>query len=103
MPAPPATFFRCGTGSIVATGLPAKSRGVYVVQFLCASIDDWGYVEVTIRSDQEPAIHNILEAVKRTRGARTLLEKSPRYSHASLGHAEQGNQAVEKQVLLAEE
>ena len=46
-------------------------------------LDEWGVLNVVLRSDQEPAINSICVEVKRRRqllGLSTLLEKGPRYS-----------------------
>ena len=41
----------------------------------------------------------VMEALRDKRKPhRWIIEKTPRYSHASLGYAEQGNKAVEGQV-----
>ncbi len=41
-------------------------------------MEEWGYLDLILRSDQEPAIASICEAVKKRRTHRTILEKSPR-------------------------
>ena len=48
-----------------------------------------------IRDSQEEAITAVVNEVAKRRNHRTLHRRIPRYSHASLGHAEQGNWAVE--------
>ena len=82
------TVVDTGSGSVGATGIPVKGKGVYVVQFVAHMISEWGYTDIVLQSDQEPAITSVVQAVQRLRPHRTLLRKTPRYSHASLGSAE---------------
>ena len=97
------TLVDTGSCRAGATGIPLKAKAVYVVQFVCHMISEWGYTDTVVQSDQEPAITSVVEAVQRLRPHRTLLRKSPRYSHASLGSAEQGNWAVEAMVRTLSE
>ena len=46
---------------------------------------------MVLMTDQEPAISTVATAVKAQRPHRTILRKVSRYSHASLGYAEQAN------------
>ena len=82
------TVVETGGGAVGATGLPQKGRGLYVVQFIVHMISEWGFTDVVIQTDQEPAISTVATAVQGQRPHRTILRKSPRYSHASLGYAE---------------
>ena len=87
--------------AIGATGIPHKGKGIYVVEWMVSELEFWGLRDITLRSDQEVAIESICSEVKKRRsalGLHTDLEHSPRYSHASLGHVERGNQRIEAQV-----
>ena len=54
-------------------------------------VGEWGYTDLVLMTAQEPAISSVVEEAKKKRGFRTLHRKSPRYSHQSLGFAEQSN------------
>ena len=72
------------TGAVAGCGLPAKSKGIFVVESLAAAIAEWGYLDIVLRSDNEPAIESIAKALQTTRKPhRTALETVPRFSHAS--------------------
>jgi hypothetical protein len=87
------------TGAVAGCGLPAKSKGIFVVEFLAAAIGEWGYLDVVLRTDNEPAIESITKALRDARKPhRTVLETVPRFSHASLGHAENANRMLEEAV-----
>ena len=97
------TLCDVSTSAIGACGIPKKGRGLYVVEWILSELDSWGFLNITLRSDQESAIKSIVDEVVRRRkllGLQTLVEKAPRYSHASLGTVERGNQSVEKQVRV---
>lgn len=87
-----------GSGATGATVLPDKATGGFVVEFFLSHIGVWGFVDVVIRSDQEPALKSVLAEVKARRKGRTLIEHSPKYSHQSVGVAEQANGAKEDQT-----
>lgn len=56
------------------------------------------YDKVIIQSDTEPSLKVIVAQVKEKRVRPTTLRESPRYSHASQGKVERGNQAARGQV-----
>ena len=64
------TLTCCTTSATSATGLPGKLKGSFVVDWAVNSIDEWGYLDVILRADQEPAVRSIAEEVKRRRAAR---------------------------------
>ena len=55
----------------------------------------WAYTDVVLWTDQEEAITAVVNEVAKRRNHRTVHRRIARYSHASLGRAEQGNWAVE--------
>ena len=84
------------TSATASTGLPGKSKGTCVVNFVCHILQGWRYLDCVLMTDQEPAITALVDAVREARvGKRTLHRKIPRYSHASLGYAEQANWTLE--------
>ena len=66
-----------------------------LVQVSFGKMSSWGYGDCVVMSDQEPAISAVVEGVQNGRTQRTLHRKIPRYPHASLGYAEQGNWTLE--------
>ena len=92
------TIVDCPTGSVACTGLPSKECSPYLIEFLLIHIEEWGYIEIVVQADQEPAMNTILSELKRRRVHCTLLRRAPRYSHQSMGHAEQANAALEALV-----
>ena len=56
--------------------------------------------KVTLRSDREPAIHDLLEKVAELRGPETIIEGSPATDSRANGRAERAVQSVEKQVRV---
>ena len=73
------TLVCCTTGAIAGCGIPAKSNGIFVVEFLRVSLLEWGYTDVVLRNDNEPAIQAIATALQTARRPyRTVLEQVPR-------------------------
>ena len=50
---------------------------------------------MTLKADNEPAIQALADGVRTKRGERTMVEKSPKYSHQSNGVAENAVRRVE--------
>lgn len=69
----------------VATFCVEKGPTEHVVLIVLATLDEFGYVVVILRGDQEPSIIALLREVKKRRTERTLIEHAPRYSHVSQG------------------
>lgn len=78
--------------------LETKSVHPYAIAFLKNSIAGWGRVKIILRTDQEVAIRSMAESLKKEREHETILEHSPRYSHASLGEAENANGRLQAQT-----
>ena len=51
--------------------------------------------EVLLKADNEPAIQALVDAVRVRRGERTMLEKSPKYSHQAKGAVESAVRRIE--------
>ena len=73
-----------------------KDPEPYAIDCVLAYLDSWGLVEVTLKADNEPAIQALVDGVRSKRGERTMVEKSPKYSHQSNGVAENAVQRIEK-------
>ena len=89
------------TKAIACSGIPAKGKGLYSVEFVLAELSDWGLLDIVLRSDQEPAISSLCSEVRGRRGLlghKVIEEKGPRYSHASLGNVGRRNRSAEQQV-----
>ena len=65
-----------------------KGPEPYAIDCVLAYLDTWGLREVLLKADSEPAIQALVDAVRVKRGERTMVEKSPNYSHQSNGAVE---------------
>ena len=70
-----------------------KAPSDILVRFFLAMLDAWGRsdVKVLLRSDQEVTLSLILREVQARRQQRTLVERSPVESHATMGAMERAN------------
>ena len=67
----------------------------YVIKSVCEHLALWGRREIIIRSDCEPAIKALAEAIRVFRNNdSTVLELKPRYSPQSMGGVENINKEV---------
>ena len=89
---------RGGTGHIFARVVPAKGVNEYAVQCLSAEVAMLGHKELILKSDGEPAIHALKEAVKAERAERIVLERSPVSESRSNGLAENTIQLIQGQI-----
>ena len=64
-----------------------KGPEPYAIDCVLAYLDSWGLAEVVLKSDNEPAIQALVDGVRIKRGEKTMVEKSPKYSHQSNGAA----------------
>ena len=73
-----------------AAALTVKAASETLVRFFLAMLDAWGRsdVKVLLRSDQEVTLTLILREVQARRQQRTLVERSPVESHATMGAME---------------
>ena len=72
-----------------------KGPELYAIDCGLAYLDSWGLAEVVLKSDNEPAIQALVDGVRIKRGERTMVEKSPQYSHQSNGAAENAVRRIE--------
>jgi hypothetical protein len=89
---------------VMASVVPVKgSSHQFPARRVRAFLNELGYegVDVTIKTDQEPAIKDLVnEVVKLRSTARTMKEESPFGSSASNGVIERGVQTVEGQIRV---
>ena len=65
------------------------------IDCVLAYLDTWGLREVLLKGENEPVIQALVDAVRVRRGERTMVEKSPRYSHQSDGAVENAVRRIE--------
>ena len=51
---------------MASTGIPGKSKSEYVVEYLLHVLSEWGFTDLILMSDQEPAVSSLVEEVKKT-------------------------------------
>ena len=80
----------------MAAALTVKAASEMLVRFFLAMLDAWGRsdVKVLLRSDQEVTLTLILREVQARRQQRTLVERSPVESHATMGATERANRTM---------
>ena len=83
-----------GTGMMFARVVPQKGVHAYAVKNLAADIALLGHPEIVLKSDGEPSIVALKEAVKMERPERIVLESSPVGESKSNGAAENTVQQV---------
>ena len=78
-----------------------ESKGIsdsWVVQKLVDDIDAWGYTDIIMKSDGEPALVKVVEEVKRRRKHSTIPQNPPAYDPQANGTAEHAVQDVMAQM-----
>ena len=77
-----------GTGMIFARVVPNKGKCQYAIKAMAADLGALGHKDMVLKSDGEPAIEYLKEAVKAEVNARVVLETSPVGESKSNGAAE---------------
>ena len=90
---------------LMATAIPSKSTGEFVIARVGAFIRELGidHLDIVAKSDQEPSIKKLVEDVGRSRGGgsgRWITEFSPVKSSASNGVVERGIQSAQGQIRV---
>ena len=67
----------CGTGMMFARVVPQKGVNPYAVKNVAADIGLLGYPEIIFKSDNEPSIVALKDAVKMERHERIVMENPP--------------------------
>ena len=75
-------------GAVEACQVLRKSPAPYAIDCVLAYLDTWSLREVLLKANIEPAIQTLVDAVRVRRSERTMVEKSPEYSHQSTGAVE---------------
>ena len=73
------------TGWLGAWVIPEKGEHWHAVRMLVGSLEELGYNQVIVRSDQEPAIVKLKSAVKREITREVICKESPVGDSQSLG------------------
>ena len=85
-------------GAVGAAILPDKAASEYAVSCTTGYIDFWGHTAVMLKMDQENAIVKAAQLVKERRKFPTMLEHSPKGSHASNGEIESEHYRLQCQI-----
>ena len=89
-------------GTKATCGHMVREKGIgdgWIVDRVVEDIENMGHSEITLKTDQEPAIRDLQRAVKEKRAPyKTILENSPVEASGSNGIAEKAVQELEGQV-----
>ncbi len=78
--------------------VPRKGEESHAIGTLLNVLNQFGYKEIILKSDQEPAILKLKEAVKREFGNNQKTEDSPVGEHQSNGFVENAIKRVQGQI-----
>ena len=76
---------------------PQKGSHWYGIKVLSGIIESLGHSKVILKSDQEPALVSLKDAVKSEARVNLVLEESPEYESKSNGEVERAIQMVQGQ------
>ena len=76
------------SGMSWSSAVPAKGADAFAVNFVVGILSECGYKRVTLRSDNEPAVKSLKEAVQAASSVEVLLEESKTGDSRSNGLAE---------------
>ena len=85
------------TRVVRARVVPQKGRNAYAIKILAGMIVSLGYKKILLKSDQEPAVLALKEAVKNELGIEVIDEESPEYDSQANGEVERAIQMVQGQ------
>ena len=87
------------TGAMGAYLTGAKGPIDWVVKAVCRDLEVWGYggCRIAVKSDQEPAIRSLREAISQRRNAPTAIIESPVRESKSNGQVEKAIQRLQGQ------
>ena len=83
------------TRMIRARLVPQKGNHWYSTKIVSGAIESLGHSKVTLKSDQEPSIMSLKDAVKGEVRIDIVLEESPEYESKSNGDIERAIQTVQ--------
>ena len=82
-------------GAVGACPVLHKGPEPCAIDCVLAHFDTLGLREVLLKADNEPAIQALVDVVQVKRSERTMLAKSPKYSHQSNGAVENAVRRIE--------
>jgi hypothetical protein len=85
------------TRIIRARIVPQKGNHAYGIKVLSGVIESLGHSRIILKSDQEPAILSLKDAVKSEVRTEVVMEESPEYESKSNGEIERAIQVVQGQ------
>ena len=83
------------TKVIRARVVPQKGNHAYGIKVLSGVIESLGHLKIILKSDQEPAILSLKDAVKMEVRADVVMEESPEYESKSNGEIGRAIQMVQ--------
>jgi len=83
------------SGTMFAQLVPEKGVHSYAVKRLSQEIKRMGYTKIILKSDQEPAIVALKNAVRNLKESEIIPEESPAYEHQSNGTIESAINRIE--------
>ena len=84
----------CGTGMVFARVVPQKGAHAYAVKRFASGVGMLAHPELILKSDGEPAIIALKQAVQRERHERIIMEESPVHDSKANGGVENAIQQV---------
>ena len=78
--------------------VPQKGNHRYSIKIVSGAIESLGDSKVILKSDQEPAVMSLKDAVKSEARVDVVLEESPEYESKSNGEIERAIQTVQGQI-----
>jgi len=85
------------TRTIRARVVPQKGNHWYGIKILSGVIESLGHSKIILKSDQEPALLSLKDAVKSEARINLVLEESPEYESRSNGEVERAIQTIQGQ------
>ena len=86
------------SGWYMAAVVPSKGRCTHAVRKIEEMMDSLGYTKVVMKTDQEPAIMELKDSVRRSRVEEIIPEESPVEDSRSNGYIEKAIQEVQGQI-----
>ena len=86
------------SGWYMAAVVPSKGKCTHAVQKVEEMMDSLGYTKLVMKTDQEPAIMELKDTVRRSRTEEIIPEESPVEDSRSNGYIERAIQEVQGQI-----
>ena len=88
------------SGWFMAAVVPSKGKCAHAARKVGDMLDSMGYNRLVMKSDQEPAISELKDVVKRSRAEEIIMEESPVEDSRSNGFIERAVQEVQGQIRV---